>query len=227
MSGEAGGEIPDYENYDYAAQWRGRTIEDRAEKETVISMLGGARDCLELGGGFGRLTSVLEPRVETLVMVDFAFNSLRSVGRRLRKAMLLRSDIRVLPFADDSFDLVLAVRVLHHVREPRLVLDEVVRVARPGGTVIMGIANPNRAPRGPRGGRMAYVAGPNHVSYVQSFEDYRDPRLALVEVRGTGAFDNRLGRTLDRVPALSKVDVLSSRAWFLKPLLFLRYRVRK
>ena len=41
-----------------------------------------------------------------------------------------------LPFADDSFDLVLTVAALHHIAEPddvRETLAEMVRVARPAG----------------------------------------------------------------------------------------------
>ena len=50
-----------------------------------------------------------------------------------------------LPFADDSFDLVLSVAVMHHVADPADVartLAEMVRVSRPGGTVVHWDHNP-------------------------------------------------------------------------------------
>ncbi|GAC1488858.1 MAG: hypothetical protein NVS1B9_09450 [Solirubrobacteraceae bacterium] len=50
-----------------------------------------------------------------------------------------------LPFADDSFDLVLCVAVMHHVAEPaavRQTLAEMVRVARPNGQILVWDHNP-------------------------------------------------------------------------------------
>ena len=67
----------------------------------------------------------------------------------------------------------------------------------------------------------------NHIAYVRSMAEYSDPMLALVERRGCGIFDNRVGRRLRRLSMLSKIDILSSRAWILKSELFLKYRVEK
>jgi SAM-dependent methyltransferase len=46
-------------------------------------------------------------------------------------------DLRNLPFAEHSFDVVLATEVLEHVREQRQALAELTRVLRPGGTLIV------------------------------------------------------------------------------------------
>jgi SAM-dependent methyltransferase len=46
-----------------------------------------------------------------------------------------------LPFADGSFDLVTCQTLLIHVRDPGGVIDEMVRVVRPGGQVL--VAEPN------------------------------------------------------------------------------------
>lgn len=40
-----------------------------------------------------------------------------------------------LPFEDDSFDIVYSTNVLEHVRQPAQVLDEALRVLRPGGVL--------------------------------------------------------------------------------------------
>jgi SAM-dependent methyltransferase len=58
-----------------------------------------------------------------------------------------------LPFEDGSFDLVLTVAVLHHIAHPedvRRTLAEMVRVARPGGRVLVWDHNP----RNPYWGRL-------------------------------------------------------------------------
>ena len=48
-----------------------------------------------------------------------------------------------LPFADNSFDLVTCQTVLIHTAEPGTVLDEMIRVVRPGGLILL--AEPNNA----------------------------------------------------------------------------------
>jgi SAM-dependent methyltransferase len=50
-----------------------------------------------------------------------------------------RSMAEALPFADDSFDVVLLTEVLEHVDDHARTLDEVVRVLAPGGTVVVTV----------------------------------------------------------------------------------------
>jgi 2-polyprenyl-3-methyl-5-hydroxy-6-metoxy-1,4-benzoquinol methylase len=51
-------------------------------------------------------------------------------------------DLRRLPFPDDDFDLITCFESIEHVPDPELVLDELRRVLRPGGIVV--ISTPNR-----------------------------------------------------------------------------------
>ncbi|MGH2537946.1 MAG: class I SAM-dependent methyltransferase [Candidatus Promineifilaceae bacterium] len=46
-----------------------------------------------------------------------------------------------LPFADDSFDLILSNEVIEHVADDRLALAEMVRAARPGGRIALFCPN--------------------------------------------------------------------------------------
>jgi SAM-dependent methyltransferase len=46
-------------------------------------------------------------------------------------------DAEALPFPYGDFDLVGCLRVLHHVRRPELVVAEIARVTRPGGTILL------------------------------------------------------------------------------------------
>jgi SAM-dependent methyltransferase len=46
-----------------------------------------------------------------------------------------------LPFADESFDLVVASHVLEHVTDPWRALDQLVRLVRPGGQLIGSLPN--------------------------------------------------------------------------------------
>jgi predicted SAM-dependent methyltransferase len=51
----------------------------------------------------------------------------------------LQADLRALPFADHSFDVVYASHVLEHIKDDARVLAEVKRVLRPGGLAVLPV----------------------------------------------------------------------------------------
>jgi SAM-dependent methyltransferase len=217
--------IPNYESYDYSTVWRGRGIEDRAEKELVARWATGETG-IELGGGFGRITQVLEKRIGKMFMLDYSLGNLRMASERLSKTTLVRSTLGKLPFDDSVFDFVAIVRVIHHLPDPDPILDEVVRVSRNGGTLVLGVAN--QFGRGvERPSPLIRVTAEGHRIYSTPLGRFAHPGLERVEVLGVGAFDNRLGRKAERLAPLATLDLETSRLWPVKPMLFARYRVRK
>ena len=102
---------------------------------------------LEAGCGVGAQTVPLiqgSPGAR-FTCVDLSAASLITAEARVRAAGLPlpdfhRADIRALPFANATFDHVFVCFVLEHLTEPELVLTELRRVLRPGGslTVIEG-----------------------------------------------------------------------------------------
>lgn len=214
--------IPDYEGYDYSLVWRGRGIEDKAEKAVVAGWATGETG-IELAGGFGRLTEVIEKKVDRMFMLDYSLGNLRRASERLRRTTLIRAPMDDLPFDDDAFDFVALVRAIHHAPDPDAVLDEVVRVARDGATFVLGIANEGTG----RESTFVRVTTEGHRIYSTPLRRFERPGLERIEVRGVGAFDNALGRGLERLTPLASLDVKTSRLWPAKPMLFVRYRVRK
>jgi SAM-dependent methyltransferase len=223
---EPGTEIPDYEKFDYSTVWRGRAIADIAEREIVSRWAKGGNG-IELGGGFGRITSVLERRVDNMFMLDYSLRNLRSASLRLKKTTLVRTSLdRGLPFDDDVFDFVALIRVIHHVPDPDFVLSEVVRVTKPGGTFVLGIAN-EIIRRRPKTRVLLKVTSGGHRIYTTPLNKFGWPGLERVEIRGVGTFDNRIGRALGRLYPLAALDLATSRLWPGKPMFFVRYRISK
>jgi SAM-dependent methyltransferase len=94
---------------------------------------------LDLGCGHGALSSELT-QDNQVVGVDFARHMLMHAKSRGLDVYL--SDACTLPFADASFDLVLAAGLVQHVPDVAVLAAEVLRVLRPGGRVVM--TGPNR-----------------------------------------------------------------------------------
>jgi ubiquinone/menaquinone biosynthesis C-methylase UbiE len=97
-----------------------------------LSAYHGCASVLDVGSGTGRVVARLRKNPAfTRVLGVEPVKALREVGHGngIPADQLIDGDATELSFADDSFDLVCAFGVLHHVRQPRLVLSEMTRVA--------------------------------------------------------------------------------------------------
>ncbi len=101
------------------------------------------RRVLEVGTGKGRFLVTLARRVPRVVTVDpdaaeQRFARLNAAHARLgRRIRFVAADGADLPFADASFDAVVSMNALHHIRRINAVLDEMARVVRPGGKIVL------------------------------------------------------------------------------------------
>lgn len=85
---------------------------------------------LDVGGGHAQLTPALRTLARDVVVFGSDSRSLERVRREFPDCATATGDLLDLPFGPRSFDLVVAVRLLPHVRNwPRL-LSELCRVAR-------------------------------------------------------------------------------------------------
>lgn len=89
---------------------------------------------LEIGCGTGCDLLQFAKHGARAVGIDITPEHLRLARERVgSQAAVGQAEATALPFADSSFDYVYSHGVLHHIDRPRLVVDEIFRVLRPGG----------------------------------------------------------------------------------------------
>jgi SAM-dependent methyltransferase len=88
--------------------------------------------CLEVGCGEGNNLSRLAP-VAPCFGVDLFRRKLQFAAREIPEAEFAVSRAESLPFADGQFRTVFIRDVLHHMEDPRAVLEEALRTLAPGG----------------------------------------------------------------------------------------------
>lgn len=113
-----------------------RGIEYR--NRTVAARLGpGPHRILEIGPGEGWLVRRFLHDGHTVAATDLAQNWLRQLPSAGHPRLLrARGDAGALPFADATFDRIVAAEVLEHLPDPAATLREVRRLLKPGGRFI-------------------------------------------------------------------------------------------
>jgi ubiquinone/menaquinone biosynthesis C-methylase UbiE len=112
---------------------------DAAEAAAVLE-LAAARPgerVLDAGCGAGVYTRRLLAAEATVTGLDSDPQMLAAARLKAPSATLVEGDVTALPFADGTFDLSLAVTLLCFVEHPQRAVEELVRVTRPGGRVVL------------------------------------------------------------------------------------------
>jgi tRNA (cmo5U34)-methyltransferase len=178
-----------------------------------------ARQVLDVGCGAGNYTLKLLSYLPNLdvTLIDLSGPMLARASDRVTPATTgsvttLRGDIRERALADDSFDIILAAAVLHHLRadsEWRDVFAKFHRVLRPGGSLWVFDFVESSIPA------VQSLMQRKYGEYLTEFKDeaYRDHVFAYVEKEDT---PRPLTFQLDllRQVGFSQVDVLHKNICF-------------
>lgn len=94
----------------------------------------------DLGCGAGDMTALLAPNVSRVIAIDHEAVMLDIASARLSdfdNVTLSLGDLTSLPIEDDAVDIALVMLVLHHVSEVDAALQEVRRILKPGGRLVL------------------------------------------------------------------------------------------
>lgn len=127
-------DICDYEGSNYRTEFwegKGRDYEDQAERIALRRLLPhNGRRLLEVGAGFGRLTSEYDMFAQ-VVLLDYSFSQLQFAQTHLGvspRFVYVAADAYKLPFRDGAFDAATMIRVIHHMARVDDVLAQIRRV---------------------------------------------------------------------------------------------------
>jgi ubiquinone/menaquinone biosynthesis C-methylase UbiE len=97
---------------------------------------------LDVGGGTGRVSQFFIDQVGQVIVADL---SLKMLLKSLTKPGLvpINSHSENLPFPDESFDRIVMVDALHHVCDQKRTAQELWRVVKPGGKIVIEEPNIN------------------------------------------------------------------------------------
>ncbi|MGN2639222.1 class I SAM-dependent methyltransferase [Nocardia takedensis] len=138
----------DYDSFagEYTAENENNLYNAYYERPAMLDLAGevSGRRILDAGCGSGPLTMALRERGAIVSGVDSSREMLALARERLGSDTDLRvADLAApLPFADNSFDDVVASLVLHYLRDWGPTLTEVRRVLKPGGRLLVSVDHP-------------------------------------------------------------------------------------
>jgi SAM-dependent methyltransferase len=138
-------------SFDRAAEYYDRTRALPAAAldgvvEVLSSELAGRGRCLEIGVGTGRIALPLAAAAVPMAGIDV---SAPMLGRLLAKSggrppfPVALADATRLPFGGRLFGAALSVHVLHLIPRWEAAVDEVLRVVRPGGVLLVDLGGPD------------------------------------------------------------------------------------
>ncbi|MFA4992519.1 MAG: class I SAM-dependent methyltransferase [Candidatus Omnitrophota bacterium] len=100
-------------------------------------------EILEIGTGKGHFALALARRSYSFISIDIskqeqeiAMLNLRYLG--LEKQVVLKiEDATRLSFSDQSFNIIFSINVFHHLKNPQMALNEMIRLLKPSGKIVL------------------------------------------------------------------------------------------
>lgn len=104
-------------------------------------------EVIDVGCGDGYFLNLLAKKLKKydkgkcLTGLDYAESGLISLKNRLSKIKTKCADVTSIPFKDDSFDTVLLMETLEHIKEWKKAINECLRILKKNGYLIITVPN--------------------------------------------------------------------------------------
>lgn len=136
----------DDKEFSYDRYWQHREYEHASEVLAIHRLLSKKKfaRAADIGGGFGRLTKILAKYSEEVTLVEPS-NRMRGMAkdflRDISNAKIVAGSAKATSLTNASQNLVVSVRVLHHITDLPPVFSEFARITKPHGLLLIEFAN--------------------------------------------------------------------------------------
>jgi len=151
---------------------------------------------IDVASGPGVVTAALAPNAASIVAFDATEQMLETAKARCARAGLSNvefqsGDAESLPFADAQFDGAVTRAAVHHFADPQRAINEMFRVLRPGGTVVIAdVISSEDADESRLHNAIERLRDPSHVRMLQASEldsdasraGFRDLQAASLDI---------------------------------------------
>ena len=93
--------------------------------------------CVDVGAGTAPYQQMVSQRVDEYIVADYSDTRQSMFARE--NSQFIEADVLNLPFEDQSMDSVLFTQVLEHVTQPARALDEIRRILKKEGVLIISV----------------------------------------------------------------------------------------
>jgi len=162
------------------------------------------RTVLDIGGGAGYVTTEFRSQGANCYLLELDESEMLARGETPPGAVL--ADGYWLPVRDGAADVCVSSNVLEHVRDPRGLIEEMVRATKPGGLIYLSFTN-WFSPWGGHEMSPWHYLGADRAErrYVRKYGKLPKNRV------GTGLFRVHVGQILKMMRDRSDVQVVSAR----------------
>ena len=91
---------------------------------------------LDVGGGTGRVSQFLSSYADQVILADQSYQMARE-SQKKNALLPVCTESETLPFPSNFFERVIMVDALHHVNQQQNTLNELWRITKPGGILII------------------------------------------------------------------------------------------
>jgi ubiquinone/menaquinone biosynthesis C-methylase UbiE len=115
---------------------------DESRRDAALGLLDSKATIVDIGCGTGKSAATIAPFVGKVIGVDHSRAMLAQAKHRAKELGLKNCDFRLadwhkLPVKTNSADAAWSTMALHHEEDPTILLKEMARVVKPGGSVLI------------------------------------------------------------------------------------------